>query len=337
MGAEAESEPVILREASPMTASNRSIASDALERAVRENVRDVQDSLEFRRIPTGKFNTSWFVRDGTGRELVLRVAPPDDSEFVFYERDMMRQEPELHTLLRERTSVPVPRILVYDDSRRFLDCDFLIMERLPGRPLAEVRGVDVDCVYRQVGRYLAEVHALTAPAYGYLGAHRPMPPCRDWAEAFRIMWGKLVADIARVGWYDAGEETAMRGLLERRLPVFDRVVPAALLHMDVWSQNILVDGSGHVTGLIDWDRALWGDAEIEFAVLDYCGVSVPAFWEGYGRQRDTSPEARVRRVFYLLYEMQKYIVIRQGRNHDRRGASMAKAQVVTVVRQAFGR
>ncbi|NOY79850.1 MAG: phosphotransferase [Kiritimatiellaeota bacterium] len=303
---------------------------------MRENVPEVRGSLEFRRVPTGKFNTSWFVRDGTGRELVLRIAPPDDTEFVFYERDMMRQEPELHCLLREKTSVPVPRILAYDDSRRFVDRDFLIMERLPGRPLTELRGVDVDGVYRQVGRYLAEVHALAAPNYGYLGAHRPMPPCDRWAEAFKVMWGKLVADITRVGLYDTAEEAAMRDLLERHVSVFDRPVPAALLHMDVWNQNILVEGSGRVVGLIDWDRALWGDPEIEFAVLDYCGVSVPAFWEGYGRRRDISPEARVRHAFYLLYEMQKYIVIRQGRNHDPRAASVAKAQVRNVVRQAFG-
>ncbi|WP_256973118.1 aminoglycoside phosphotransferase family protein [Nostoc sp. T09] len=59
-----------------------------------------------------------------------------------------------------------------------------------------------------------------------------------------------------------------------------------LLHMDVWFQNILVDSAGNVTGLVDFDRALWGDPEIEFAVLDYCGISEPAFWRGYGRERD---------------------------------------------------
>ena len=83
-------------------------------------------------------------------------------------------------------------------------------------------------------------------------------------------------------------------------PLFDRPVPAALLHMDVWAQNILVDDGGRLTGLVDWDRALWGDPEIEFAVLDYCGISTPAFWQGYGRERDLSEPAQVRRVFYLL-------------------------------------
>jgi fructosamine-3-kinase len=107
--------------------------------------------------------------------------------------------------------------------------------------------------------------------------------------------------------------------------------------MDIWHQNILVDEDGRVTGLVDWDRALWGDPEIEFAVLDYCGVSEPAFWEGYGQARDESEEARIRQVFYLLYELQKYIVIRHGRNNDPASARRYKAQVMGIVRRMRSR
>jgi fructosamine-3-kinase len=88
----------------------------------------------------------------------------------------------------------------------------------------------------------------------------------------------------------------------------------------VWAQNILIDEAGNVTGLVDLDRALWGDIEIEFAVLDYCGVSEPAFWEGYGTRRDESPPATIRRLFYLLYEVQKYMPIRVWRRNDPAGA-----------------
>jgi fructosamine-3-kinase len=78
-----------------------------------------------------------------------------------------------------------------------------------------------------------------------------------------------------------------------------------------------------------------GDPEIEYAVLDYCGISEPAFWEGYGQQRNHSPEAQVRQVFYLLYELQKYIVIRQGRGNDRHAAQRYIQQVFGIVKQSF--
>ena len=89
-----------------------------------------------------------------------------------------------------------------------------------------------------------------------------------------------------------------------------------------------MDTQGRVTGLVDLDRALWGDPEIEFAVLDYCGISEPAFWRGYGRERDTSFSAQIRARFYLLYEVQKYIPIRIWRRNN-------PAQALQYKRQSF--
>jgi aminoglycoside phosphotransferase (APT) family kinase protein len=273
--------------------------------------------LTFEPIPTGKHNTSYYVR-GAGSELVLRISPPDDAGFLFYERRMMAQEPQLHALLRAETTVPVAEVLAYDDSRTLLDRDYLIMARLPGRPLTEAHLTEeqVEGVLERVGIYLAQMHALVADRYGYLGAHQPMEPQPTWVEAFGVMWNKLLDDVVACSGYTPDEANAFRHLLDLYQPHFARPVPASLLHMDVWSQNILVDDAGRVTGLVDLDRALWGDPEIEFAVLDYCGISEPAFWRGYGRPRDISFSAQVRARFYLLYEVQKYIVIRIWRRDN---------------------
>jgi aminoglycoside phosphotransferase (APT) family kinase protein len=291
--------------------------------------------ISFQPIPTGKFNDSWFVT-GESEDLVLRVAPPADSVFCFYERDMMRQEPGIHSLLLDRTSVPVAPILAFDDSHGLIDRDYLLMERLPGRPLTEAGRVDGPRVLQQVGEYLRQAHEITANRYGYLGEHRPMEPADSWAEAFHTMWNRLIDDVEEVGHYDDEEASELRGALDANIELFERDGPPRLLHMDVWAQNILVGADGTVTGLVDWDRALWGDPEIEFAVLDYCGISEPPFWDGYGRRRDDSEPARLRRVFYLLYEVQKYIVIRQGRSHDPEGARGYKRQVLDVAREQLG-
>ena len=87
------------------------------------------------------------------------------------------------------------------------------------------------------------------------------------------------------------------------------------------------------------DRALWGDPEIEFSVLDYCGISEPAFWEGYGQVRDISFPAQIRARFYLLYELLKYIVIRIWRRNDPDQALQYKRQSFELVKplvQALG-
>lgn len=291
-------------------------------------------SLRFKPVSTGKHNQSFWVNSNKGR-FVLRIAPPDETGFLFYERLMMRQEPELHTIISATTTIPLAQVVGYDFSRTQLDRDYLLMTALPGTPLSDATGLtraQFDRALYQVGEYLHQLHQLTATeyldnqaeAYGYLGAHRPMEAQPNWGAAFKTMWHKLLDNVAACGMYTSDEAQAMRDLLELHQDHFNHPVTPSLLHMDIWSQNILIDDSGNVTGLVDFDRALWGDVEIEFAVLDYCGISEAPFWAGYGTPRDESLPAMIRRQFYLLYEIQKYMPIRIWRRNDPDGAIQYK-------------
>jgi fructosamine-3-kinase len=257
----------------------------------------------------------------------MRVAPPDDVGLLFYEQHMMHQEPELHALIRDRTSIPMAEVVGYDFGRTRIDRDYIVMTALPGIPLSGFSGL-TQSVYqqalRQVGEHLRQLHTLTAAEclglegnyYGYLGAHQPMEPQTTWAAAFHVMWNMLLDDVVACKGDTEQEAQSLRDLLDLYIEEFDRPIAPRLLHMDVWSQNILIDQQGNVTGLVDFDRALWGDVEIEFAVLDYCGISEPSFWDSYGNLRDESPSAILRRQFYLLYEVQKYIPIHIWRRSD---------------------
>lgn len=299
------------------------------------------EELVLQPVGAGKFNTSWFVgRRGAAARHVLRLAPPHrPADLLFYEQRMMRQEPEIHRRVRAEADCPVPAILdhawdrpVHGEAR-----DLLLMERLPGSPIGDpTRGGEEaePAAMEALGAALRSVHdRILGPAHGYAGAHRPAPTAGSWLEAFPILWDRLLADIEGCGGYDRAEADALRRLLDSAAPAFaERNEPPRLLHMDVWAENILVDDGGRFSGLIDWDRALYGDPEIEYAVLAYCGVDTDAFWSGYGadaglRRRlgleGGAPDRawRIRLGFYLLYEMQKYILIRIRRSDDPAGAS----------------
>jgi aminoglycoside phosphotransferase (APT) family kinase protein len=271
-------------------------------------------------IRTGKFNTSYTVEFEKIREFkgksadkaVLRIAPPPETGFLFYEKNMMKQEPEIHRLIKEKTSLPVADIYVFDDSRSLIPNDYMIMEYLPGKSVADLylRRSEYKSILEQTGKYLHQLHTcLQADQYGYLGEHHCMEPQSNWKLAFKIMWEKLIDDIFSCGIYSEKESLYARECLERHLRHFEFQDRASLLHMDIWSQNLLVDDSFTITGILDWDRALWGDPGIEFAVLDYVGFNQPAFWKGYGDQPEITAESQLRRIFYYLYEFQKYLVI----------------------------
>lgn len=276
-------------------------------------------------VPGGHFNESYYVRTTAGPDLVVRIAPPGDAGLLFYERGMMAQEPEIHDIVRRRTNLPVPEIVSFDDTHRILDRDAIIMERLPGRSLAYTRLTReaMDSLMRDIGAALAQLHRTChARQYGYLGAHAPMLPADRWSDAFMDMWDRLMGDLEGCGVFLPEHADDARRAIERNLNAFNYAGPARLLHMDIWTQNILVDHEGTLCGIIDWDRALWGDPGMEFAVLAYCGFDNEAFRQGYGASPNDSPpgepDAEVRSRFYHLYEVLKYPVIwtlRGGRSN----------------------
>ena len=132
-----------------------------LVQLVTEHIDVHPSDVSIRRIPTGKFNTSYYV-ETPDQSYVLRIAPPDDAGFVYYERGMMAQEPSVHALVRRKSDVPVARILAFDNSRALIGRDYLIMERLPGRALTEVpvEPGQMASVLEQVGRYLRQIHRI---------------------------------------------------------------------------------------------------------------------------------------------------------------------------------
>ena len=155
------------------------ISREKIIASIQQHIPDVPSDATVTRCRTGKFNTTFFVESDGQPAVVIRIAPPPETGVLFYERNMMAQEPGLHRLLRERTELPVPAIHAYDTDRNIIERDFLLMERLPGASLAEMRVHNEDDVFFQIGKHLAAVHALHAlhaDAYGYLGEHRPMEP-----------------------------------------------------------------------------------------------------------------------------------------------------------------
>lgn len=308
------------------------------------------------RLGAGKFSDTFLVSDpgggdvrsdgdggGNGEragEFVLRIAPADSLRQLFYEYRMMRQEPDLHALIQRRTTIPIPTILAHDFSRERLDRDYLLMNRLPGVPLSECAGrltrAQRDAILRRLGEDVARLHGVHGERYGYVGPHRPMEPQATWHDAFAIMWARLLDDCVACGVYDDADRTAAMRLWDRDHERFAIDVPPCVCHMDLWAANVLVD-DGRYSALFDFDRACYGDPGNELAVAEYCGLTGGPFWEGYGRRPDASEDVAVRRWFYLMYEHQKYIVIRMSQRHSdppsaRRYADECRASMAAFAR-----
>jgi fructosamine-3-kinase len=165
---------------------------------------------------------------------------------------------------------------------------------------------------RELGAITARLHTL-APEDGQFGypAGESGLSAPDWRTAFTAMVDALLADADRwqspLGVSPAG----IRTLVAEGSYALDEVTEPRLVHFDLWPGNIFVDLGGdgrqaRITGLIDHERAFWGDPAAELVSLAFCGDTDPDsdLVAGYieaGGSLDFSPALRHRLALYQLY------------------------------------
>ena len=54
------------------------------------------------------------------------------------------------------------------------------------------------------------------------------------------------------------DEQTFLNKLENDKSAFETIHNASLVHWDMWEGNVFIK-DGHVSGIIDWERALWGE------------------------------------------------------------------------------
>ena len=271
-------------------------------------------------VGAGHYNDSYYVDSDRGR-FVLRIAPSDETPKLFYEIGMMKSEVAVHRRVREQTDAPVPEIVHHDFSRRLIDRDFLIMEHLEGRsgPFDEA----------ELGRYVRQIHAIESDEYGY--PDRAAPRGKSWPALFQLYVRLILDDCLSCGVLDRAEHGQFLAVYDRHAGAIADT-PPSLLHLDLWTQNILTI-DGRITAILDFDRGLYGDPELEFAVLDTYGYSTPAFFEGYGKPRPADAKAQVRQRLYIAYELIKYAFIRTARGGRRATGRSHVEQCRRIVRE----
>ena len=254
-------------------------------------------------IGAGHYNDSYYINSEKGR-FVLRIAPLDSVPKLFYEVDMMKSEVTIHRLVKEHTDIPVAEIIHHDFSRQIIDRDYLIMEYIEGEP-----GWFDE---QKLGRYVKQLHSIKGDCFGY--PERAAPTGENWPDIFHTYVRLIFDDCLSCGVIDKSEYESFLSIYEQHRDVISNVEPC-LLHLDLWHQNILtVDGK--ITAILDFDRGLFGDPELEFAVLDTYGYSSPGFFEGYGSERPADTNAQIRQRLYIVYELIKYAFIRLARGRS---------------------
>ncbi|MBE5960684.1 MAG: aminoglycoside phosphotransferase family protein [Lachnospiraceae bacterium] len=247
----------------------------------------------------GFFNAAYEIGMEGEKSVILKIAPPASTLLMTYEKDIMASEVDCMRKVRRMTDVPAAKILFYDDSHTICDADYFFMERLEGKSFSScMDGMterEKNAILYQMGKYTAAINQVTGTKFGYYG--QPEKQGENWYAVFQSMIRDLYLDAEQKEvWIDITEDRLLT-LLEREKEAFYPVTVPRLIHWDMWAGNVFVQ-DGKVTGIIDFERCLWGDELLEVGFRTYDIQN--AFYEGYGMQH-LSGSQRIRAEWYDIY------------------------------------
>lgn len=250
----------------------------------------------------GFFNTAYDLELNDGKQVILKVAPSDETRTLTYENNIMAAEVEALRLVAADGRIPVPAVYSFDDSRSILPCPYFFMEKVYGQPYSEVKdtysSAEQADIERELGRYQRLINGITGTRFGLFTQDADAGEDRlTWRNSFTGMLRTLLEDARELGVILPAEDEVIWKVLEHYLPALDEVTEPRLIHWDLWNGNLFVQ-DGKIVSIIDWERALWGDVLMEFYFRHF-EQSEP-FYEGYGQTFD-SPGERLRIKLYDFY------------------------------------
>lgn len=296
------------------------VPPEAIHEIVKQHLGKGANLRAYQELHEGYFNSAYQIELQDGLRCILKVAPADAVRLLRYEKDIMHAEVEAIRLVRAQAQVPAPEVYAFDTSRSILDNDFCLLEYLSGTPYNKIRPsllpeeqAEID---RQAGWLTRQINRIQGERFGYLAQAAMARP--TWRETFSAMLKGVLVD---------GEDMNIPlplpyQELERRVSqkyfALDEITTPCLVHWDLWDGNIFVDPeTKRITGLIDFERALWGYALMECNF----GFMPPdsQYMQGYGGGMLDREAQRSRRWLYNVY---LYLIMviectyRQFETHD---------------------
>ena len=253
----------------------------------------------------GLFNTTYLADTKEHGRVVLRAGPVNRHLLLPYERFLMEAEVEVYRLCAEH-GVPASEVLAADVSKTAIGRDVMFVRYIPSVPLSECEESlsedERDEIFGSLGRAMRVFNGIRGNRFGRIADVLHGGGFGHWSEALAKELNEwetvcrpagLIPDACYAG-YRKAFETAEKAL--------DAVTVPRLLHNDLWSGNVLLScddkGKRHFAAVIDADRAIWGDPDME---VFWLGRGTEAFRKAYDEQMpEETPERRTRLSFYRM-------------------------------------
>jgi len=274
----------------------------------------------------------------------LKVAPPPSVPVMRYEKNLLAAEYQTLQAMAA-AGLPVPEILYFDAESGIVDSPWMFTSAVPGVAWRYVReqssDADKAAMDAEIGRLSAGISKIRGAWFGPVGLGAGKH--RDWPSAVETMFEMLFEDAVESGSDIGVDPPEIRGFLAAARPSLETVRVPQLVHWDLWEGNVFVrerqaGDSGlryEVSGIIDCERALWGDPLMEFGFRGF--VRNQTFLNAYGAARNGAPypidgNAEIRCSLYDLYLFLVLLIEPRFRAYETEGPEVwARHQLTALV------
>ena len=237
--------------------SHEQIDHEALGQWLQANVEGFAPPFELTKFPSGQSNPTYRVRAASG-------------DYVMRRKPFGKLLPSAHAVDREYRLLfalhplgfPVPRPLAFCDEPEVIGAVFYVMELAKGRPYADGGLPEFDPatrrrMYEQLIDTLADLHTIDPEAvalgdFGRAGNYFERQVAR-WTRQYRDSQTDYIPEMER-----------LIAFLPETLPDQSRT---SIVHGDYRIDNVMFDGDGSLTAVLDWELATLGDPLADFSYL----------------------------------------------------------------------
>ena len=260
-----------------------------------------KELLSYVELTEGMCNVAYLITFSDGTKSILKIAAESVTGYLTNEVNMMDAEVKAMELVRDKIPAKVAKIEKFDNTRSLCSGTYFFMEYIEGENYFSVQDTyteqEKDQISYRLGRIVKDMVSITSDKFGQLGDEN-----HRFSTQYRLLKHMLSnvigdADKKNVKYFISGKE--LLAMLEADKDIFGEVTKPSLIHYDLWEGNIFVKDK-QVVGVIDWERALWGDPLMEDRFRRHTRTA--SFLKGYGQEEFT--QSQMRRIYWydiLLY------------------------------------
>ena len=256
----------------------------------------------------GMCNVTYDIAFDDGSESILKIAAKDRTGNTSNEVNLMQAEINAMKLVSENCSFKVADVQYYDTSNTICDGNYFFMEKLKCDNFFLVREKMSDeaiaVIDNEIGKISRELSEVRNQKFGFLGEDKRYDSLFSFVKQ---MLENLILDAKRKDIDILYDEQTFMERLKKDKASFEGVREASLVHWDMWEGNVFVK-DGHVSGIIDWERALWGEPYMDDRFrMHNRGVN---FLKGFGQTSFSEDELKRMRWYdvtlYLTMMIEVY-------------------------------